>query len=67
MNDERAALGITLVEIAEGAAKTSRRKRGTCSISTVSKVFAGLTKSWNVVRTYQRIRDQKLKREQGAA
>lgn len=60
MNREREHLGITLVEIATEAAKTTRRRRGTCSISTVSSVFAGYTKSRNVLDAYERVKQARV-------
>jgi len=46
-------LGITHDLVAAEAAKTSRR--GTVGITTVSNVFAGRTKSQNVVATAKRL------------
>jgi hypothetical protein len=55
LDAERRSLGITLERVATEAAKTSRRKRRTVGITTVSNVLAGRTRSANVVATCKRL------------
>ncbi len=64
LDQQRRYHGITLAVVAAEASKTSRR--GSVSISTVSKTIAGVTKSANVVDTLKRlIAESRTRRQSG--